>query len=385
MSMTNVCLLITAISAMAISNSKDNDEDIEDVYVSTSVHVDGSTEPYFDGRTVRRLVNSPRLNGPHVRGSYEQDPVEEICKLAYVSYCDKSAILDWSCEWCTESDVGTYTDITVLSQVWEQHEGMYSDGMTKSTTNTAFVAYSEAYDQIVVSFSVEPLTSLAHHDSELVDYPGTGIAGAMVHSAFYAFWTGIDWRGPYNGQAGHHKGFREEIMPAITAKVEKYPNANVVITGHGLGAAVSKFAMLEIAPLISEWWRKVISYTFGEPMWCNKEMKEYFEQHFAVWYDNKLDRRKVGVNFRVYWESDEVAQQPNVWMLIQETTWAQYVHVNQGIFLSGGQVKKCIAGAEDPNCQQKGTDISDHYKYYNLSAPYGHAISDNHVCESRLE
>lgn len=286
---------------------------------------DGSSEAYYyptvdAGQTSRRLAqHHAGVSVSPVTGNYATDPKEQVLKMAYAAYCDEAALKAWTCEWCKELDGYDHNHVNVVTKneqngLWHWHDsssygdpgikvlilvegkGQFVWTKTKKTLNTGYVSYNSGLDQIVVGFSVQAedegnsaidmLTNDRTFDSHLKGYPDAGDhRGAGVHGTYWAWWTGDFapfWDSKTNPENhnGEHtvvfpfKGLKHDLLPHIDTMISNHPAANVIVTGHGLGAAISKLAMFDIKEKMIQ--RKstgtLISYTFGEPMWCNDPM-----------------------------------------------------------------------------------------------------------------
>ena len=56
----------------------------------------------------------------------------------------------------------------------------------------------------------------------------------------------------------------------ISALLQRYPNAQIITTGHSLGAALSAIAAIELKSIFNN--AKVIVHNFGQPRVGNKKL-----------------------------------------------------------------------------------------------------------------
>jgi hypothetical protein len=184
------------------------------------------------------------------------------CKAAY---CPSSTLQGWNC--------GPSCQFHGRFQL----KGVYDNATIQSQ---GFSGYDPSADQIVVAFrgTSNIVNWISDLDFTKVPYPDAD-CGCEVHQGFLGEWASL---------AG-------DVLPDVSALVQEHPTAQVLVTGHSLGAAVSMLAAMDIFKIT----RKVSVYNFGEP--------RVGDSKWAAWAGSRLEQ---GVQFRVTHKADPVPHLP---------------------------------------------------------------------------
>jgi hypothetical protein len=153
----------------------------------------------------------------------------------------------------------------------------------------------------------------------------------------------------HEGFLGTYNYAREQVRDTMKGYIKHYPTAQVHITGHSLGAALSVFAGLDLE---LEMGVKIASiYTAGEPRGGDVDFAQFLIKNFQ------------GRHFRQTHYTDPVPHLPPMAGL-------SFAHSTQEIYYeqikSLGKYKKCsLTTGEDYTCSDKHVDLNllMHLKY----------------------
>ncbi|EAS04944.1 lipase family protein (macronuclear) [Tetrahymena thermophila SB210] len=236
-----------------------------------------------------------------------------------VSYCPSQSIEQWNC--------GT---------ICKFHDDMKDVRVLTNTTNAAqgYIGYHNNY--IVIAFRGTQLNKnwLNNFDFIKVDYPKC--QKCTIHRGFFRTFTDLS----------------DQLFKNLQEMLIKYPNSQIIITGHSLGGAVATIAAVEIQDyLLQQNKNDLISefYTFGQPRVGNQEFVDYFNSIFPF-------------ALRIVNNKDIVVRLP---MRI-----FGYSHIGTEIwFDQENNYTICSFQSEDPNCSVKFNtgSTSDHVKYLDNS------------------
>ena len=140
--------------------------------------------------------------------------------------------------------------------------------------------------------------AIIYKDSDQITYT-TGNANGSVHEGFYSSWQELEDGG---------------LNTMIESIFNGYPGADILITGHSLGAALAHIAALEmkensvynVLDIGS-----VNAITFGSPRWCDEDI--------ATYYGEVIDS-----NWRIVNEHDVVPTIPYMAMGYHHTGYVIY-------------------------------------------------------------
>lgn len=205
---------------------------------------------------------------------------------------------------------------------------------------TGFVGYQPSVGAIWVVFrgSSDIENWITNFDFVRQSYPLGGCSGCSVHEGFY--------------QAEQQA--IQRIANAVSSLINTYPNYQIVVAGHSLGAALATLTALDLAVTYG-YGSGVSVYNYGSP--------RIFNENGA----NFASSGVINIAARRTHCDDPVPHLP------QEIFG--YRHIDDEIYegcsiaqfprgSGGGQLKTCY-GQEDPNCadQFDGTVIADHLLY----------------------
>ena len=91
------------------------------------------------------------------------------------------------------------------------------------------------------------------------------IAGAQVHQGFYAAYSSV----------------APQVNSAVSALLNQFPTASILVTGHSLGGALATFAAVEMKTKMNVS-RKMTFYTFGSPRTGNQAWTDYIFRQFST-------------------------------------------------------------------------------------------------------
>lgn len=146
-----------------------------------------------------------------------------------------------------------------------------------------------------------------------------------VHTGFYRAWNNT----------------RPHIIEAVKEQMANYPNYELHLVGHSLGAAVGAFAALDFN---ARGWEPTIT-TFGEPRIGNAAMNGHIDEVFGL--DNDPDQRALRWR-RVTHTNDPIP-------LLPPTEWGYAMHSGE-IYISKPSLSPSVKdlkhckGAFDQNC-----------------------------------
>lgn len=143
-----------------------------------------------------------------------------------------------------------------------------------------------------------------------------------VHSGFMQLWNST----------------RDLVVPVVKGLVAKYPEYDLVLTGHSLGGAIAGLAALEFDAL---GWEPVIT-TFGEPRFGNKELAAYVDRRLARKHSGKSRYRRV-----------THAGDPVPLMPFESWGWrmhAEEIYIAKDSLPVGMEDIRLCDGPEDPKC-----------------------------------
>lgn len=150
------------------------------------------------------------------------------------------------------------------------------------TDTRGYIARDDKRKEIVVVFrgSVSPMNFLTDFAGLLVAWNDSSVeapAGTQIHMGFQHAWGTVS----------------ATVMAAVKEEASKYPDYNIVVTGHSLGGALSSIASLVIQSSLPN--RVVRVYTYGAPRVGNAT--------FARWHNTVIEAKR---NTRVVHSYDGV-------------------------------------------------------------------------------
>jgi len=143
-----------------------------------------------------------------------------------------------------------------------------------------------------------------------------------------------------------------KLLSIITILVSKFPNKQIVTTGHSLGGALS---ILSAVDLTEHGFQNIKVVNFG----CTRVGNDVFASYFG---------QLIQTCWRVVNERDLVAHYPAEWM--------NYHHVANEIWFENNvyNFTVCDNSGEDPNCSDSldWYDPLDHVYYLGFDQTEGH-------------
>ena len=157
-------------------------------------------------------------------------------------------------------------------------------------------------------------------------------SGCEVHSGFYAAYNSI----------------RADVISSMTSLHQRYPDSQIIVTGHSLGAGIATLAYVD---LYSQFGSLDYLYTFGSPRVGNK--------NFAIYVNEQLNK---GFKARITHYKDLIVHVPHDNL--------GYSHIDREVFYndeSSTSYIMCKTREEDPNCSYQflplSVSIPDHQNY----------------------
>jgi hypothetical protein len=275
---------------------------------------------------------------------YRPDLASIGLDLSNAAYCERDDIVNWSCPPCKRLQaagiVPSSTPIVIDGVV-----GGF--GVVKKWGTRAVIAVLPGYG-ISVAFR-----GSANITNWLEDFDFFGLVPyhdacptCRVHEGFYQSWFSL----------------ARPVLQAVSDLHAESPKAEILVTGHSLGAAQAVLAATEL------YYDKGLPvtqvYTYGQPRVGNRAFRQF--------YNNGTSKRqyaKPGASFRVVHWRDPVPQLPFNWLGFEHTSTEVWYNEHSSNFTV------CDGSGEDPKCSRSlGLDLldaSDHTSY--LARPTGGA------------
>jgi len=138
--------------------------------------------------------------------------------FSYAAYCPESQLQTWTCKWChNNTNIGSFTP-TAFPQ-------------DKKSDTFGFVGYSSQLKQIVVSFR-----GTHNLRNWIVDLkfskltPFENFPNVSVHDGFYSAYQRL----------------QPQVISAVDSLQAQFPDYNIIVTGHSLGAALATLAAMDV-------------------------------------------------------------------------------------------------------------------------------------------
>jgi len=248
-----------------------------------------------------------------------------------VSFCHAELIKNWTC-----GPSCLYHPGVQVINVYH----FKSPNMSNPWDLQGYAAYNPSNNQIVIAFrgSHNIPNVISDVDAFLVPYPMAGCEGCQAHQGWYSAWQTL----------------QEVIRHDMAATLALYPNANLLVTGHSLGAALSLFCALDLSATLKPP-QGVTVHNFGQPRIGNPAL--------ALWASMTVPN-----HIRVTHNRDPVPQLP----FAKQPIPMGYLHSPHEIWFptdtaQGWRVCADNATTEDPLCLDSvpfyDWQPSDHLKY----------------------
>ena len=270
-------------------------------------------------------VLSRRLRGAAAGTFYNETDAMTALSFSKAAYCQ---IKDITTKW----DCGPACDYNAGFQL----EGAYA---IKGIDSQGYAGYDPMSNRIVAAFrgSFNLQNWISDFTFAKVNYTSHPDCGCEVHKGFYAEWNSM----------------AKDILKGVSVLHQRHPSADVLVTGHSLGAAVSILAALDVAKFITP---KVTLYNFGEP--------RVGDAAFAKYTTTVLPG---GKQFRLTHKQDPVPHIPLIkWGFLHAPHEVWYDNDGHTSFTECND----SATAEATNCSDKTEDINvfDHVNYLGVCA-----------------
>jgi len=264
--------------------------------------------------------------------------------LSNTAYCEADSIRDWSCVPCKRAAAEGVTPTATPSVI----DGRVGGFGKIAQWGTRAIVAALSNERIVVSFRGSAnLTNWIEDFDFISQVPyAEACPTCRVHMGFYKSWVSV----------------ARKVSDAVTALRAVHPKADILVTGHSLGAAMAALAATHFYYSLGLPVTHV--YTYGQPRVGNKDF-----HHF---YNNGTSSRqyaKPGASYRIVHWRDPVAQAPFRWM--------GYEHTSSEVWYNEKSTSHtvCDGTGEDHKCSGSlGFDLlamADHISY--LGRPTGGA------------
>lgn len=253
---------------------------------------------------------------------WNQNTGLEYLYYSYAAYCNTSQVQEWDCKWCQESLISSFVPTAFPYD--------------KVINGYGYVGYNPVNGTIVISFRGTEASSLKNwiidlESAELVPYKN--LTGLEVGDGFYTEWNDL----------------MPQVIPAVQSLRQQYPNYDIYVTGHSLGAAISVLCALELA---EEGYDGVFVYNYGCPRVGNPAWSNYYNQ-------------MVPNTYRVINGKDLVPHVPPEVLGFQHPPTEVWENPAESL-----EFKVCsTSNGEDPTCSDSvllPDSIYDHLHYYNI-------------------
>jgi predicted lipase len=139
-----------------------------------------------------------------------------------------------------------------------------------------------------------------------------------------------------------YESFKEPLFTEVSELVKKYPNANLVITGHSFGGAMATLAAVDF----ENSGKKVSLITFGSPRVGNEVFSKYANQKIQ------------GSNYRVSYIDDPVTGVPPASL--------GFLHTGQEIYYYDFENFSVFPKGFDSKKNFNSFDFNQHSQYENI-------------------
>ena len=232
----------------------------------------------------------------HLAASSEYNVTDALSSLYYVkaTYCDVWHVASWNCSVCKEYHPS-------LTGVLTEYDGIFD--------TFSFSGYDPVRDEIVVAFRGTVPSKIQNWivdlSSKQIPYlTCDDVPLCMVHEGFFLAW----------------ELQKPGVMANFIALHSRFPTANIVVTGHSLGAALATWAAVNIIDNLTASGTPqadipLTVYNFGSPRVGNLP--------FSIFVQKRLPEGKI---FRVTHARDWVPHLPPMGLCIDPLN-GSYVHV----------------------------------------------------------
>lgn len=295
------------------------------------------------GAVLAGLMSLACSNFVGSRTTYRPDLASLGLDLSNAAYCEASDIEQWTCEPCKRLQAA---DVIPVSPP-HIFDGVVGGFGHVARWGTRAVVTVLNHDRISVAFRGSAnLTNWLEDADFWVLLPYNGCPQCRVHGGFYKSWRSL----------------ARQVVTLVAELCKQYPKAEILLTGHSLGAAQAVLAATDL--YYNEGLPVTEVYTYGQPRVGNTQFHHYF--------NNGTSQRQYhhnGSAFRVVHWRDPVPHLGWRWMGFEHTSTEVWYDEQST------QHTVCDGSGEDPNCSlSKPLSLlhgSDHTSY--LARPTGAA------------
>jgi len=268
-------------------------------------------------------TNEKDTNGAsNAQAAWSESVAQQYLYYAYAAYCNTTQVQDWDCKWCQQPALSNFTPTAYPYDSFINGYG--------------YVGYDMNNKTIVVSFRGTEASSLKNWIIDLASVelvPYKNMQGIEVGDGFYDEWNDL----------------MPQVIPAVQALRNQFPDYDIYVTGHSLGAAISVLCALE---LVEEGFDNVYVYNYGCPRVGNPS--------FAVYYNQQVPN-----TYRVINGKDVVPHIPPEILGFQHPPTEVWENPAESF-----DFKVCsTTNGEDPTCSDSvllPDSIYDHLHYFNV-------------------
>ena len=255
--------------------------------------------------------------------SYNEMSARRMATFAAAAYCEKPdhpSLLNWNCTACA----------------WNPSFKIFSLFDVPSSNTFGYSGYYDKYNAIILSFRGTQGKSIKNWitDIDIIEIaPYSAFPSVKVCRGFYHAWDSV----------------KQNVSRDITALFSQHPNAELWVTGHSLGAALSSFAAHHFSSIVGL--GNIVSHhTFGSPRVGNVDFYSMMQ-------------KEVTNSWRLTHYRDIVPHVP--------TVLQGYHHVPTEIFYNEAFTNYtiCDGSGEDPKCSDQydiDLSVADHLHYFNF-------------------
>jgi hypothetical protein len=238
--------------------------------------------------------------------SFDRSQALLFAQFSHIAYQEGGAIFSWSCSECSS----TSHDFAVSSVVSYSGDNLQAYVGFSASENLIVAAIRGTQEKSIENWIVD-LNAL--ETSPGVSYPSAP-SSARVAAGFYNSYAHL----------------KDSLLKVTSQLKYQHQTAQLVVTGHSLGAALAVYLALDIE---IELGHSVALYTYGQPRVGNGE--------FATFVESRVSSR-----FRVVNYNDIVPH------LVPELFGYHHDSVEYWILKleRGSPIKQCNGSGEDPSC-----------------------------------
>ena len=333
-------------------------------------HIKARPRSYLPHQTImiRRLLGLLLLLIPTNGTTYSPEEANLLLTLSSAAYCPRAEIRSWSCKPCR--DIAPFNTSLSFAQMPLVFNGVVGGFGTKKKPEwfgtQGYVAVirdpqtgwgpwrKSGKTRIAVAFRGSANLTNWEEDFNIWEtapyYQDVCGPNCRVHRGFLNSWLSIGGK----------------VAGAVRYMTQLYPDAEIVITGHSLGAAMAVHCATHLH--VEEGLRVSEVITFGQPRCGNAAFADFFNSNITGNGDssNNAAGGTGGANtttWRVVNLDDPVPHLPPRWIA------GDYTHVATEVWYNSTRdrlaYKVCDGTGEDPTCSDREKvvgDIVDHAK-----------------------